>query len=353
MGQRKIQLEDLANMNDGTVIDVAEVAESTNPAYNLVVEEIEVFNDRPVERARAPKNTFSSYIPASDLKESIEAILKTKTTQEDRIKKHMQFEFDRKMQRINKIKSRAFRRLQRRAKLRQEQALDLGESSECSLSGSESASADESVEKNADENASESANADTYEAESSEMSDSASAEQTEAAPNPVLEFSKPAAAPQFVPDQQYEMVRDAFADADAAENESDFLREKRAIAEEEAPKVTETVLPGWDEWAGDGLEVKRTKYNTLVDRKDGIWAADRKDFGRSNVIINESVAVPDKYKSSLPYGYSAKEYKEWMKTPISAETNSARVFKKFMSTGTKSETTPGENIKPNEFVPDY
>lgn len=343
MVQRKIQLEDLANLNDGTKIDITEVTEAVNPGYNLIIEEVETFVDRPVVKAKAIKNSFNNYLPPSDLKESIAELLKTKNIKEERIKKHMQFEFDRKMQRINRIKSRAFRRLQRREKIRKEEAMNAEEESG-SDAGSESGSNDSSTKES---------EASCSESSVSEENKTKKAIPAEELPNPVFEFNKAEISAPVVPDLQYEMVKNAFSNPALSGNTTDFIKEKHEIVDADAPKTIETVLPGWDDWAGEGLEVKKTKYNTVVETKDGIFVTDRKDYAHGNVIINEHVTIPDKYKSTLPYGYNTKEYKEWLKTPISAETNSLRIFKKFVKMNKKEDTTPGVNIKPNEFVPEY
>lgn len=112
-------------------------------------------------------------------------------------------------------------------------------------------------------------------------------------------------------------------------------------------------MPGWDDWAGEGLETKKTKYNTVIERRDGIKIGERQDFNKTNVIINEHCGAPDKYKSELPYGYNVKDYKKKIQTPISAETNSLRVFQKFVKLSSKDDEVMGANIKPAEFEPEY
>lgn len=316
MESRRIELSDLVNLKDGTTVDVSAVTDVQDPAYNLVKEEVDDFAERPRKQPRAVAADFYNRIPATDLKNSIDKILKTRNTQEERIKRHMQFDFDRKMQRINRIKSKTYRRLQRRDKIRKEQALQVsGEEESEQGSGSEAAS---------------------------ECS-------------PVLEFKHdgPEESEPEQPAVQFEMVKKAFQDPEIRGNEKDFLEEKSAAVEADAPKVLETVLLGWDDWAGEGIEVKKTRHNTITERREGIRNHDRKDFNKNHVIINEHVEIPDKYRSQLPYGYSAKDYNERIRMPVSAETNSLRVFKRLIKMNRGGEEMPGKNIKPAEFEPEY
>lgn len=149
------------------------------------------------------------------------------------------------------------------------------------------------------------------------------------------------------------LVKEAFHDESLELNELEFIKEKETIVESEAPMLIETVLPGWDEWAGEGLETIKTKSNTIVERKEGFKPSERQDFFKTNVIINENIEVPDKYKSDLPYGFTTKDYNSYVKVPISLETNSLRVFNKFVKMNKKPEPTPGVNVKPNVYQPEY
>lgn len=319
MAPRRIELSDLVDSKDGASIDMAALEDAPDPTYSLVCEEIEEFVARPKERPPAPRPGPYEGLPPTDLKESIDALLKTRNRQEERIKKHMQFEFDRKMQRINRIKSKTYRRLKRRDRLRREQEIaeESGGGSEEKTCGSD------------DEEA--------------------------AVRGPVLEFGNASSEAESGdgPVAQHEVVRNAFRDPEIVGNEKEFFEEKAAVAEADAPKTIETVMPGWGDWAGEGLAVKKTKYNTFTERRDGIRIAGRKDFGRTNVIINEHSEIPDKYKSELPYGYSAKDYQRKIQTPISAETNSLRVFQKFVRLGSREDEPAGTDIKPAEFEPEY
>ncbi|KAI5169561.1 hypothetical protein PAEPH01_0815 [Pancytospora epiphaga] len=322
MNNRKIDLADLVEMKDGTVIDMGVITDSVDPGYRLVTEEVETFIERPIAKVKSVKNSFSSFIPSTALKESIEEVLKVRSVQEDRLKKHMQFEFDRKMQRIKRIKSRTYRKLHRREKLRKEQALQID-----SDEGSQG---------------------------SSENGESPSDKEESSVQGGIMDFRGSKNEPsEELMDPQFGIVKEAFRDPTVEGNEKEFLEEKYREIENDAPLTTRTVLPGWDDWAGEGIEIKMTAQNTVMEKKEGILPYNRKDYGKHNVIINEHVTLSDKYKTSLPYGYSPTEYKEQLKTPISMETNSFRVFKRFLKVLSKKRPVSGENIKPSEFEPEY
>ncbi len=142
----KIDLKDLTNLEDGTVIEVNE--DDNNPVYALIKEEIEDFVSKPKTKDNIKQNFYNT-IPESNLQNSIQTLLKTKSVKEERIRKHMQFEFDRKMQRINRIKSKTYRRMRRRQKLRMNQKLE--EENEI-ISGSESTANEDNNESKEVEN---------------------------------------------------------------------------------------------------------------------------------------------------------------------------------------------------------
>ena len=136
-------------------------------------------------------------------------------------------------------------------------------------------------------------------------------------------------------------------------NELEFIKEKAKTVEKEAPQIIETVLPGWNTWGGIGIETRKTKQNTFVETKEGVKPRDRKDFNRKHLIINEKIQIPEKYKSEIPYGYTKTSYNKKISTPISLETNSLRVFKRFVKMENKEENPAGKKIEPSVFKPDY
>lgn len=324
MLQNKIELSDLTNLKDGTIIDVTHVTHIQDASYKLVCDEINDFIEKPKTENLHKNSSFFQNVPVTALKESIDSVLKKRNVQEERLKKHMQFEFDRKMQHINKIKSKTYRKMRRRDKLRKEQALKV------------------------DSDDTESGNDD------SEMS-----EEEELNVNPIMTFNRDDnnSEESVIEDNkngdQHNMIKNAFVNDDVVGNEVEFMKEKLEVLEKDAPSIKETVMPGWDEWAGEGIETKKTKYNTMIEKKDGIRISDRKDFKHHNIIINETIEIPDKYKANLPYGYSVNDYKRRLDTPISAETNSLRIFKRFMKIGNKEDDILGKVIKPTEFEPEY
>jgi U3 small nucleolar RNA-associated protein 14 len=83
--------------------------------------------------------------------------------------------------------------------------------------------------------------------------------------------------------KQSELLQKAFA-ADAFEQ--DFIAEKEAANEEDAPKEEDLTLPGWGSWTGVGVK-RRATEKTLIKKIPGVDASKRKDAKLKNVIINE------------------------------------------------------------------
>ncbi|KAI5148234.1 hypothetical protein ENBRE01_0194 [Enteropsectra breve] len=320
MNSKKVLLDDLL---EDTEMGSDMLTKPSNPVYDLIKDEINEFLDRPAEKRVFKKNTtFFSTAPKSALKEGINTVIKSRTVQEERIQKALQFDFDRKMQRINKIKSKDFRRLNRRDKIRKETALD---------SDNEESEDDSEASENSSKRPATSATTIT---------------------KPIIEFDVDSTEEEFNHEQK-SLVRNAFEVPEDSSSETDFVIEKREVVDAEAPQANEIFMPGWDDWAGEGLANKKCKANTFVDFKEGIKAQDRKDFLKSNVIINENITIPEKYKASLPYGYNTKEYITKVNIPVSLETNSTRVFNRFVKLSSKEEEIAGKEIAPAEFEPEY
>ena len=121
----------------------------------------------------------------------------------------------------------------------------------------------------------------------------------------------------------------------------DFGKEKQRQIEEDAPKIEDTSLPGWvcptvspyvgksltppqGSWGGKGLRKRRVDPRFLI-QKPGIEPSTRKDFKRTNVIINEK---KDKRAhqflvKDLPYPYtSVAQYERSFDMPLGSEWNS-------------------------------
>ena len=329
MPQEKLQIEDLLDSEDKDKVDVSQFTQQPNPMQALITEEVEEFLRQPrIPKAAAKPNPFQT-VPSTALKSSIEELLKKQNLPQERLRKCLQHAFDKKMQRIKSIKSKTFRKLRRKEKLRQERALEV--------------STEDSNGNSLDS---------TPSLESSDGSEEA----------PVLKFEGAAASSEndsseneASDDEQQKMVQKAFCEEeDTLDGDSDFEAEKEEIVAQDAPQTTEHFLPGWDDWAGTGIETKKTKYNTFVEKKDGIKRFERKDFGHSNVIINEKTEQPEKYKVTVPYGLNKDECGQKLRTIISPETNALRVFKRFINSNDRDgrDEPLGKNIVPREFEPD-
>lgn len=313
MQDKNFTLDELAQLNDGTKVDLGIIQNKEDETYNLIKEEIEDFITKPVQKS-VKKNKFFSSLPNTELKKSIENVIKQKNIKEEIFKKNVQDEFDRKMARIRKIKSKTYRKMKRRDKIRKEEALEncSTEESDCTESESENFRPIISFNNKKDEE---------LESSTVESVDS--------------------------------VVNKAFEVPGFEGNEREFLSEKTKMVQEDAPKVIEHYLPGWGDWAGGDIKFQKNNFNTIVEKKDGIKIKNRQDYNKNNVIINEHIATNDKYKSILPYGYSKDNYKDKLKTPISIEVTSSKIFNRFVKSGTNKDKKQGEFIEPCEFNPEY
>lgn len=311
MADRKLKIDELACLNDGTTVDIAVINNKGDNSENLLKDEINEFIGRQKMKKVSDNKTSTifSTVPKSELKSAIERIIKTNNTKDEIMKKQAQFDFDAKMARIRKIKSKTYRKMRRRDKLRKLEGINIEESEDVT---------------------DEDDNLESF--------------------RPIIDFGRKDDAEIAERDMQQKIVAEAFESSD---KEEDFLKEKSEIIKSEAPQTLETVLPGWGDWAGEGIETIMTKFNTITEHKEGIKIKDRQDFLKSNVIVNEKTVVPDKYLSKLPYGYTYNSYKSKIATPISMETTSLRVFNKFVKMSKKDDLPFGKNIEPSEFNPEY
>jgi U3 small nucleolar RNA-associated protein 14 len=317
MVDQKLSLNELANLYDGTKIDMEVAENNVNGAYDLVKDEITDFIAISSNKPKIKTESFYESLPNTDLKKSIEKILKNKNLKEDLMKRSAQSDFDSKMARIKKIKSKSYRRMRRREKIKQSELLEDAADSE-----SEQCESDVSSEDIKDF-------------------------------DPILKFKKNSENIAEVEDDASNNKNDLFEVPGFKGNEIDFLKEKKTIIFEDAPQVIEHSLPGWNSWAGDGIEFKKTKLNTIIEKKEGIAASNRQDFKKQNIIINEHIEVNDKYKAKRPYGYTGKDFIDKINTPISLETTSLKIFNRFVKMNNKEENVPGKDIQPKEFDPQY
>lgn len=308
---RKVTLEELVDFGDETKIDLTATRRDGEGTYALIKEEIDDFVSKPIQKNRKKNSLFDTKVN-SQLKKAIDDILKTRNIKEEVLKKKAQYEFDVKMARIRKIKSKTYRKMKRKDKLKKEELIE--SFTECSEVSEEEASPQEFRPTFTFEN-------------TKEESEDASEDNSECS-----------------------IVENAFQVPGFTGNEMDFLKEKKQIVEEEAPAIVEHYLPGWGDWAGDGIEFKKTRSNTVIEKKDGIENKERQDYKKNHLIINENTETNERYTSKIPYGYSYKDYKKKLKTPISLETTSLRIFNRFVK---KDDTIQGKKISPKEFDPQY
>lgn len=354
MTENKIELEDLIYLKDGNKIEIDEETSFSKDTHNVICDEIEDFIKKPkVSSKSVDKGVSFSNVPNSILKQEIDKILKVRNVKEEMIRKHMQFEFDRKMQHINRIKSKTYRKLRKREKIRKEEVLKEENSISQESSGEDTISENNDTACDKIVNESEiSGKGDEIINESEYLDNMKSIDDSKEIGDVVIEFNNKNEENEISLTESSDdnkMIMNEFCDENIIGNELEFLQEKEEIVKEEAPYKKETVMPGWDEWAGEGIEIKKRKDNVIIEKKDGIKRSKRKDYGIQNVIINENIEFPDKYKNNIPYGYNKNEYLKKMQTPISRETNSLHIFKRFLNLNNKGEETSGKTIKPVEF----
>ncbi|ADM12578.1 uncharacterized protein Eint_110780 [Encephalitozoon intestinalis ATCC 50506] len=316
----KISVADLVKFEEGDRIDIGELEENKESVYAAVREEaFDAIEQGRRKMAKKKDEDFYEIIPSTNLEKSMDRILHGERKKESRaivFEKNLKYEFDKKMRRIKRIKSKTYRRIRRQSKLKSKEA---GEEKE-----GEDVHEDERQKRIPDILLKE-------------------IEEPEDEKTPILSFG----GDEEEEDGQEKLVRLAFKD-DMEENEKAFIKEKAETVEKEAPRIEETVLPGWGEWAGPGLEIVKTKSNTIRNVVEGIKYSNRKDFNRSHVIINENISSVDKkFLAELPFGYTEGEYNEKIDASISRERNTLRIFRKLVRT--KTGYRNGEVIEPFHY----
>jgi U3 small nucleolar RNA-associated protein 14 len=331
---KKITLEDLI----GTEGDACKqrFRDEKSLIYEMNKEEIRNHISTKKSDTKQKKSAFFEITPTSDLEKAINETLKSKPIDYAQKRREREFmhDFERKMRRIKKIKSKTYRKIRRREKAKIDAEL---KSREEGL-----------VEHPAIEEG------DTFNKSSipEKLLRQAEGEEGKGKPlNHILSFDGKEDSDSS--DDQLELVKKAFdIDNNKDEVDEEFDEEKRKVIEEDLPKVEETVLPGWGGWYGPGLEIQKTKVNTLKRKIEGVKYSNRKDFGARNVIVNENTpSIDDKYKVSLPYGHTSEEYRAKLDVPVSKEWNTLRIFNKFVKP--KGEPAGGDIIEPFYYNPKY
>lgn len=128
-----------------------------------------------------------------------------------------------------------------------------------------------------------------------------------------------------------------------------FKSEKQENIDEQKPKTTTTVLPGWGSWGGSALPTAQTRINTIETYKSGISNKKRKDFGMSRVLINEA-ALKNNINVRLPFGFTKSSYEAWLNVPVSRNAYSHKIFNRFVKSRNKmANQQNNENVETVEY----
>jgi U3 small nucleolar RNA-associated protein 14 len=114
--------------------------------------------------------------------------------------------------------------------------------------------------------------------------------------------------------------------------EQDFAKEKKEVEEEEGDQVVDNSLPGWGNWAGEGISKKaqkRAKGRFLTTIK-GVAKDKRQDAKLDRVIINEKKQVKKHGKylaTELPHPFeSRQQYERSLRLPLGPEWTTKSTF---------------------------
>ncbi|AFM99353.1 hypothetical protein EHEL_110790 [Encephalitozoon hellem ATCC 50504] len=324
MAVNKISVADLVKFEEGDKIDLTELEENKDSVYAAIREEVFDAAKQTKKKSKKVVEDFYEVVPSTSLEKMMDKILqreKAKETGAVLFEKNFKYEFDKKMRRIKRIKSKTYRRIRRQNKLKNKEVLE------------------ENMQENqgVQQDRARPLIPDVLLKEVEEVEED----------TPILSFGGDENRGE---NEQERLVRLAFKD-DIEEQEKAFAKEKEEVVNEEAPRVEEVVLPGWGEWAGPGLEVVKTKSNTIRNIVEGIKYSNRKDFNRSHIIINEKALEVDKrFLAELPFGYTENEYNEKIGTSISRERNTLRIFRKLVRS--KACHVNSKAIEPFHYSPE-
>ncbi|KAM0671749.1 hypothetical protein OCOL_001190 [Ordospora colligata] len=342
MTDNKISIADLLQLDKGQITGESHDASITDGIYAVVREEMFMAME---QAKRKPKSSigenFYEIIPKTALEKMMSRVLdneKMIDIEKLKYEKNFKDEFDRKMKRIKRIKSKAYRKIRRMKKLANELHESIDTQNKCQESDAHEKSHD--VQKRSSR---------VPDALLKEIDVEKENNETERNDTPIFSFGGEHESTDNMCKQE-ELVRLAFKESEDG-NENEFVNEKQQIVNEEAPRIEETVLPGWGDWAGPGIEVVKTEYNTVRNVIEGVKYCNRKDFNKSHVIINEkSQCIDKKFMAQLPFGYTEKDYEQKIDMCVSKEKNTLRVFRKLVKS--RSTNTNGEAIKPFHYVPE-
>ena len=130
-------------------------------------------------------------------------------------------------------------------------------------------------------------------------------------------------------DEKTALAHAIFAGSDGAQ--LDFAKEKKDTVQEEGDQVVDNSLPGWGNWAGEGISKKaqkRAKGRSLITIK-GVAEDKRQDAKLDKVIINEKrVKKNSKYLASeLPHPFeSRQQYERALRLPMGPEWTTKTTF---------------------------
>lgn len=302
----KIQLKDLISNNECNKYGIKSlpISNTRESIYEVIKEDIKnSFLKHKSVKARSSVNSFYNNVPLTKLEISIDRALKIKEIDivEKRKENYALFDFEKKMQRFNKIKSKKFRKMRRIEKMKNTYQDNIQENTNFSRRN-------KCIEDSSDSESS--------------SEDHENGEDLKNRSNPIMEFHGK---------DEVEDFKESLEPLEIKDQEDEFLKEKSELIKSEMPQIKEIVLPGWGLWGGIGCQTKKTKTNVIIEKTEGIPAKNRKDKGIDNVIINEKQPVSDKkYKINIPRGYTKQSYEKKINLPISKEWSSLRIFNKFV-----------------------
>lgn len=113
--------------------------------------------------------------------------------------------------------------------------------------------------------------------------------------------------------QQQDMVREAFAGDDVV---AEFNAAKQAEIDEDKDQEIDETLPGWGSWSNEKPRMQKIRKVAGINEKQ------RRDYKKSNVIINEKVNKKNaKYNASaVPFPFeNRQQYERSLRMPIGQE----------------------------------
>ncbi|KIW63203.1 hypothetical protein PV04_10068 [Phialophora macrospora] len=130
-------------------------------------------------------------------------------------------------------------------------------------------------------------------------------------------------------DEKAALAHAIFAGSDEVQRE--FAKEKKETVEDEGDQVIDNSLPGWGNWAGEGISKKAQKRakGRFVTTIKGVARDKRQDVKLDKVIVNEKrVKKNSKYLASeLPHPFeSRQQYERSLRLPLGPEWTTKTTF---------------------------